>query len=134
MHSDTPDTPRRPYVPGGRDATPVGGDYAGQPDDPSRARLDAAVREALDSAGSDQQQPSLDQARSAGLYAAVAGRVAVLRNDGIRPERALLILKRETNGVVDDLTGAGTPPDGARVSDVVSRVIRWSVEAYHRGD
>ena len=134
MYIDTPDTPRQRYVPAGASFPAFDGDRLRE--DQSGEALRLALRSALRPpplADFDPETP-LDRAQLAELYAVVAARVVVLRADGLRAERVLLALKRETNLVIDALAAEGVHVDGARASEVLKLVVRWSVEAYHRSD
>src|SRR6185312_14490406 len=94
MYIDTPDTPRQRYVPAGASFPAFDGDRLRE--DQSGEALRLALRSAL-------RPTPLDRAQLAELYAVVAARVVVLRADGLRAERVLLALKRETNLVIDAL-------------------------------
>src|SRR6185437_15812002 len=105
-----------------------GRDPDGSPQDGSSAAVRLAVRAALQPLQlADGTRDGLSRAHLTALYAAVAARVAILRDDGLRPERALLALKTETNAVIDDLAFVGVHVDGIRASEVLNLVVRWSV-------
>jgi|GEM_PF-2634615 hypothetical protein len=136
MYIDTPEAPHPAYGTEPARSGPVLGQEASGTDDPTSARVRAAVRAALSGAADadPEREAAAERARLGALYSAVAARVTTLRGDGVRPERALLILKREANAAIDELTAAGCPADGGRVSEILRHVVRWSVEAYHRAD
>jgi hypothetical protein len=107
------------------------------PDEPSTsARLSAATRAVLESAraGSPAVDATLERTHLTTLQAAVVARVTVLREDGLRPERVLVTLKRELFALLDAMALDGTPVDGRRADEVLRHLVRWSVEAYHRAD
>jgi hypothetical protein len=118
-------------------ASYVGDGYAGRvADDSWQTRFSTAVRAA---AATDLgRDPSGARRALEALYVLVREGVEALKMDGVRPERALMVLKRAACHALDVVLDAADGPVPGRVADrehaqaVVQHVVRWSVEAYFR--